>query len=239
MKTDKEHSGAQVAFDDAAIKAERKKNKKKSKSSKPEVYHHTPTFAAQSFTLTTTPEVYKKKKTHKLSRPVLEQVRTGHVGLPLRSPTVQVTDDSSSDCDRASLKTPTNDNPRRSPGFAPNRFSTIANPHYELFSSAILHQPSPAHNGRAQTPTMDSFTRGRPDWSEMDEKIAMEKGNGLRRMASVASTKSTSSKSHRSRRHSVDLVSVLKGNTVVRVPNDDESIYQGRGCVPWRHRIHS
>ncbi|KAK6528415.1 hypothetical protein TWF281_009656 [Arthrobotrys megalospora] len=229
-------------FDDERLRAERKRQKKQAKlqkSSKPERYHHTPAFAAKSFALTTTPDIYKTEHTHKLSRPMLDQAKARRNRTPK---VVQPFDDrSSGEYDRTPLVTSTIENGRstpvwgtrdlKSPRSATNRFMT-ASPHYELFSSAILNQNAPGTTGRGAI-TPDSFTRGRPDWSEMDEKIT---DKGLRRSGSVYSTKS--SKSQRTRPQSTDLATVLKGNTVLRVPRagDAESIYQGRGCVPWRIR---
>ncbi|KAK6360226.1 hypothetical protein TWF730_006376 [Orbilia blumenaviensis] len=230
-------------FDDEHLRAERRRQRKQAKSqksSKPERYHHTPAFAAQSFALTATPEIYKTDQTHKLSRPVLDQAKSRRSRTPK---VIQPFDDrSSGEYERNTFVNPVMEpsgrstpswgaRDQKSPKPQQNRFMT-ASPHYELFSSAILNQNTPGTTGRGVI-TPDSFTRGRPDWSEMDEKIPSK---GLRRNGSIYSTKS--SKSQRAAAQSTDFTSVLKGNTVLRVPRagDAESIYQGRGCVPWRIR---
>lgn len=230
-------------YDDERSRAERKRQKKQAKSqksAKPERYHHTPAFAAKSFALTATPEIYKTDQTHKLSRPVLDQAKTRRSRTPK---VVQPFDDrSSGEYDRSPLMNGTTENGRRTPTWgtwgregpktSPNRFMA-ASPHYELFSSAILNQNTPGTTTGRGVITPESFTRGRPDWSEMDEKVT---DKCLRRSGSLYSTKS--SKSQRTGTQSTKFTTVLKGNTVLRVPRagDAESIYQGRGCVPWRIR---
>ncbi|EPS36657.1 hypothetical protein H072_9783 [Dactylellina haptotyla CBS 200.50] len=228
---------SQVAFDENAMKAERKKQKKQAKltkapPAKTEGYHHTPTFAAQSFTMTATPDAFLRNQTRKRPQPLLDMAKRRRAPSPH---VIQPFDDrSSGEYDRSSLKTPTRDGPSsRSPKFpAPQSNRFMASPHYELFSSTILNQTTPGTTGR-RTPNGDSYTRGRPDWSEMDEKVS---NKNLRRTNSTVSSKSSKSQ-RRQRPQSTDLSSVLKGNGVLRIPKDDESIYQGRGCVPWRIRV--
>ncbi|KAK6500868.1 hypothetical protein TWF506_003629 [Arthrobotrys conoides] len=227
-------------FDEERLRAERKRQKKQAKlqkSSKPERYHHTPAFAAQSFALTATPEIfYKTDQSHKLSRPVLDQTKARRNRAPK---VVQPFDDrSSGEYDRNHVMSGGTENGRHTPTWGtwgretpkspPNRFMT-ASPQYELFSSTILNQNTSGTTGRAAI-VPESFTRGRPDWSEMDEKAT---NKGLQRSGSLYSTKS-----QRPGTQSTKFTTVLKGNTVLRVPRagDAESIYQGRGCVPWRIR---
>ncbi|KAK6359334.1 hypothetical protein TWF696_000495 [Orbilia brochopaga] len=224
-----------------SLSEQRKPEKAKStKSQKSGIYRHTPTFAAQSFTLTATPEIYKKNQTHKLSRPVLERAKSR------RSKATSVTDHSDEDrssgeYDRNSVKTPTSEREhgnskkslRRLSGSGSNRF-LAPTPHYALFSSSILNQEVPGTVGRSQTPGLDSFTRGRPDWSEMDEST--ERGKVLRRANSILSSKS--GKSHRSKSHYPELHGLAEGDAaVLAMSRDDESVYKGRGCVPWRLRV--
>ncbi|KAF3146957.1 hypothetical protein TWF594_003010 [Orbilia oligospora] len=228
-------------FDEERLRAERKRQKKQAKlqkSSKPERYHHTPAFAAQSFALTATPEIfYKTDQTHKLSRPILDQSKTRRNRAPR---VVQPFDDrSSGEYDRNNVMNGVTENGRQIPTWGtwgretprsppPNRFMTPS-PHYELFSSTILNQNTPGTAGRPAI-APETFTRGRPDWSEMDEKVT---NKGLRRSGSLHSAKS-----QRPGTQSTKFTTVLKGNAVLRVPRagDAESIYQGRGCVPWRIR---
>ncbi|KAF3914273.1 hypothetical protein AA313_de0209231 [Arthrobotrys entomopaga] len=216
------------------IKTERRKHKKKAKLTKPqspEQYHHTPTFAAQSFTLTATPDVFRRNQTRKRSHPMLDLAKSRRVPSPN---IIQPFDErSSGEYDRYSTKTPTNDS-RNSPKLPTNRFMP-ASPQYELFSSTILCQQTPVVPGRRAPEVKDSTTRGRPDWSEMDEKVSQKQ---LRRTNSVVSSSTKSSKPRqRPKSQGVDLATVLKGNTMLRTPKDDESVYQARGCAPWRIRV--
>ncbi|KAK6535489.1 hypothetical protein TWF694_001945 [Orbilia ellipsospora] len=214
-------------------KTERRKQKKKAKLTKPqktEQYHHTPSFAAQSFALTATPDAFLRTQTRKRSHPILDLKK------PRRAPSpniIQPFDErSSGEYERYSAKTPTRDS--RSPKLPTNRFMP-ASPHYELFSSTILGQQTPGVPGRRAPEVKDSTTRGRPDWSEMDEKVSQKQ---LRRTNSVmtSSTKSSNPR-QRPRSQGVDLATVLKGNTVLQKPKDDESVRHVRGCAPWHIRV--
>ncbi|KAF3910743.1 hypothetical protein ABW21_db0209534 [Orbilia brochopaga] len=220
-----------------SLSEQRKPEKAKShKSQKSGIYRHTPTFAAQSFTLTATPEIYKKNQTHKLSRPVLERAKSRRSkAQPVTDPSDE--DRSSSEYDRSSVKTPTSE---REPGSLKKSQRRLSNrflqptPHYSLFSSTILNQEAPGTVGRSQTPGLDSYTRGRPDWSEMDE--SSERHKILRRANSILSSKS--GKSHRSKSHYPELHGLAEADTaVLAIARDDESVYEGRGCVPWRLRV--
>ncbi|KAK6504710.1 hypothetical protein TWF481_006649 [Arthrobotrys musiformis] len=227
-------------FEDERLRAERKRQKKQAKlqkSSKPERYHHTPAFAAQSFALTATPDAYHQDQVRGLSRPARDQSRSRRNQAPK---VVQPFDDrSSGEYDRSPLMNGTTGNGRITPTWGtwgrenvkpqPNRFRTPS-PHYELFSSSILNQNAPGTIGKGGA-GRESFTRGRPDWSEMDERVP---NKAIRRCASVHSTKSTKPQRPKAQPSKFS----LKRNTVLRVPRagDAESIYQGRGCVPWRIR---
>ncbi|KAK6345596.1 hypothetical protein TWF718_007506 [Orbilia javanica] len=220
-------------FDDERLRAERKRQKKQAKlqkAAKPERYHHTPAFAAQSFALTATPDIYRTDQTHIFSRPALEQAKARRNRAPK---VVQPFDDrSSGEYDRDGRTTPAWGTwGRESPKPRQNRFMTES-PQYELFSSAILNRNAAGTTKRGAV-APESFTRGRPDWSEMDEKVT---NKDLRRSRSLLSTNSTNSQ--RTGSQSTKFTAVLKGNAVLRVPRagDAESIYQGRGCVPWRIR---
>ncbi|KAJ6260180.1 hypothetical protein Dda_4403 [Drechslerella dactyloides] len=218
------------------------KKAKSLKSQKSGVYRHTPTFAAQSFTLTATPEIYKKNQTHKLSRPVLERAKSRRIRT---SPAADSTDDerSSGEYDRSSVKTPTSErepgsSSKKSPRPLSNRF-LAPTPHYALFSSSILNQEVPGIPTKGPGLGPDySYTRGRPDWSEMDEPEGH--GKSVRRTNSILSHRS--GKSRRPKSHFPELHGLAEGDAAVlamSTPKDDESVYKGRGCVPWRLRVNA
>ncbi|EWC47611.1 hypothetical protein DRE_03231 [Drechslerella stenobrocha 248] len=212
------------------------KSSKPPKASKSTIYHHVPTFAAQSFTLTATPEVYNKNQTHRLSRLALDKTRSRRAKATATIEPLEE-DRSSGEYERsaASFRAPTpTESGKKSSRLSSHRF-VAPSPHYVLFSSSILNQEVPGVVGNTPSITPDSYTRGRPDWSEMDETIIRQRG--LKRVNSILSTKSI-----RSRRHSKTLYPELGSIVETDAPaleasRDAGSIYKGRGCVPWRLHV--
>lgn len=132
---------------------------------------------------------------------------------------------------QASSRTPLNGESTARNGWSSSaRYVPPSNsrPRSQYFSHSVLEVPG---NQRLPSPTQSGFTRGRCDWSEQDEE--QPKQSSLRRMSSVSSALTAKSR----RRQSILSTETTerRKSMVLRVGDDSESVYQGRGCTSWFH----